>query len=83
MTKSNPAVGDRVKVHLDARSNNGSDEAVGFIVAYAEGADGESETVNLRVLADSDEIPRLTNVPLLSKAPSADDEDVPPVYATY
>jgi hypothetical protein len=71
-------LGDIVAVTVDPRSNNGSDMAAGMV---SQVLDTEDDRVNLRVFLDGDGVSLLRNVPVLSKEPDEDDEDVPTVFA--
>lgn len=72
--------GDVVMVTVDPRENNGSSEAPATVLRVLN-VEGENR-VNLSVHLDSDHPMNLRNVPVLNKAPKADDGDAPTVFAT-
>lgn len=66
MTARKTRVGDIVLVTVDARSNNGSDEAAAVVTRVLA---GDENRVNLRVFLDGDETLNLRNVVLSGKRP--------------
>lgn len=78
MTARKTKVGDVVLVTVDARMNNGSDEAAAVVTRVLDAGDDENR-VNLKVLLDGDENLLLRNVVLENRRPKEPKEGEEPL----